>query len=142
MARYISPTMIEHDGLFTPADFKNADYRALLASGVTITPWAEPTVAELLARERAAMNPARLAFFLAMSMTPRAGYPHLLAKVTETIEAERALNAFALNVMWFDSVQQIVRTHPNMTTFRNLFNLTDAQVDDLCRLALQIEAGA
>jgi hypothetical protein len=101
-----------------------------------------PTAAELLAAERAAMNPFYTAFRFAMKQTPAATHPHLLARVTQTVAAARAQDPFSDLVIWADSVTQIVRTHPDMTAFATLFDLTPEALDDLCRLAMQIEAGA
>lgn len=141
MARYINIDTIQNGDLFIPATTSNADYRKLIASGVTIEPWVEPTAAELLAAERAVMNPFYTAFRFAMKQTPTAGHAHLLARVTQTVAAARAQDPFSELVIWADSVTQIVRTHPDMTAFAALFSLTPEALDDLCRLALQIEAG-
>lgn len=101
-----------------------------------------PSAAELLAAERARMNPFYTAFRLAMKATPEAGYAHLLDRVTQTVATARALDPFSDIVIWADSVTQIVRTHPDMTAFQLLFGLTPETLDNLCRRALQIEAGA
>ncbi len=100
-----------------------------------------PTAAELLAAERAGMNPFYTAFRFAMKQTPATGYAHLLDRVTQTVAAARAQDPFSDLVIWVDSVTQIVRTHEDMTDFAVLFDLTPEGLDDLCRLALQIEAG-
>ncbi len=100
-----------------------------------------PSEAELLAAERAAMNPFYTAFRFAMKQTPATGYAHLLDRVTQTVAAARTADPFSDLVIWADSVTQIVRLHPDMTDFAVLFNLTPEGLDDLCRLAMQIEAG-
>lgn len=41
-AIYISPDTIKSGDLFIPSTSANADYRELIASGVTIKPWVEP----------------------------------------------------------------------------------------------------
>ncbi len=100
------------------------------------------TPEQLLAAERATMNPFYTAFRFAMKATPATGFAHLLDKVTATVAAARAQDPFSDIVIWNDSVTQVVRTHPDMTAFRILFGLSETQLDDLCRLAMQIEAGA
>lgn len=106
---------------------------------VLIAP-ATPTAAELLAAERAGMNPFHTAFRFAMKQTPATGYAHLLDRVTQAVAAARAADPFSDLVIWADSVTQIVRLHPDMTYFATLFDLTPEGLDDLCRLAMQIEA--
>ncbi len=100
-----------------------------------------PSAAEALAAERAAMQPFYTAFRFAMKATPAAGFAHLLERVTQTIAAARAQDPFSDIVIWADSVTQVLRTHPDMETFRQTFGLSETQLDDLFRLALQIEAG-
>lgn len=123
------------------------DLHAALLAGTygAVTPYVAPTPAEVaaaaLAAERAAMRPFYTAFRLAMKATPSAGYAHLLDRVTQTVSAARAQDPFADIVIWWDSVTQIVRTHPDMDVFAVMFSLTPEALDDLCRLALQKEAG-
>ncbi len=100
------------------------------------------TPEQLLAAERATMNPFYTAFRFAMKATPATGFAHLLDKVTATVAAARAQDPFSDIVIWNDSVTQVVRTHPDMTAFRVLFGLSETQLDDLCRLAMQIEVGS
>jgi hypothetical protein len=45
-------------------------------------------------------------------------------------------------VLWADKVTQVVRLHPDMDAFRVQFGASEAELDDLFRLALQIERGA
>ncbi len=42
MAQFISQDMILHNGKYIPVDQRNADYRALIASGVTVAPAVDP----------------------------------------------------------------------------------------------------
>lgn len=99
------------------------------------------TPEQALQAERVAMNPFYTAFRFAMKATPAAGYDHLLHKVTSSVAAARAQDPFSDIVIWNDSVTQIIRLHPDMEVFRTLAGLTEIQLDNLCRLALQIEAG-
>lgn len=144
MAEFISETVILHEGRYIPAVAGNADYASLIASGANIVPWQEatPTPEQVLAAEREAMNPYYTAFRFAMKQTPATGYAHLLDRVTQTVAAAREQDPYSSLVIWADSVTQIVRTHNDMDNFATLFNLSPAELDDLCRLALQIEVGA
>jgi hypothetical protein len=101
-----------------------------------------PTAEETLAAERAQMNPNYTAFRFAMRATPAAGYAHLLDRVTQTVAVARSADPFADIVIWSESVTRVVRMHPDMTSFATAFDLTPESLDDLCRLALQIEAGS
>lgn len=98
-------------------------------------------VAAELALERAAMTPFAAAFWFALKERPSAGYASLLERVRLTVEAAKAIDPDSAIVIWFQKVQQIVRTHPDMTAFRGLFDLEEEDLDDLCRRALQLEAG-
>lgn len=112
---------------------------------VTVTPEDAPalmTPEQALAAERARMAPFYTAFRFAMRATPAVGYAHLLDRVTQTIIAARAEDEFADIVIWAESVTQVLRMHPDMEGFRVLFGLTATQLDDLFRLAMQIEGGA
>jgi hypothetical protein len=134
--------VIDSDPLFLEAAALAAA-RATAGDPVPLeVPPPQPTPAETLAAERAQMKPFRTAFTFAMKATPATGYAHLLDRVTQTVEAARALDPFADIVIWSDRVTQIVRTHSDMDAFAALFDLSPEEVDDLCRLALQIEAGA
>ena len=42
MAAFVAPDTILHNGVYFAADPRNADYRALIASGATITPYSPP----------------------------------------------------------------------------------------------------
>lgn len=101
-----------------------------------------PTAAELLAAERAQMNPFAAAFWQAMKQVPAPGFDHLLDRVEQTIAAARAVDPYAGIVLWADKVTQVVRAHPDMEAFRTQFGASETELDDLFRLALQIEAGA
>lgn len=117
-------------------------HEALLAGDYgPVAPYVPPDAAAVLAAERAGMTPFYTAFRFAMRQTPSAGYAHLLDRVTQTVAAARAADPFSDIVIWSDSVTQVVRLHPDMEDFRVLFQLTPAQLDDLFRLAMQIEAG-
>ncbi len=117
-------------------------HAALLAGDYgPVAPAVVPDAAEVLAAERAGMMPFYTAFRFAMKQTPAAGFAHLLDKVTQTVAAARAQDPFADIVIWSDSVTQVVRLHPDMEAFRVLFGLSPAALDDLFRLAMQIEAG-
>jgi hypothetical protein len=107
----------------------------------TVAAYVPPDAAVVLAAERAGMVPFYTAFRLAMKQTPATGFAHLLDRVTQAVAAARVADPFSDIVIWSDSVTQIVRTHPDMTAFAALFDLTPEALDDLCRLAMQIEAG-
>jgi hypothetical protein len=101
-----------------------------------------PTAEEILAAERAQMNPFAAAFWQAMKQVPATGFAHLLDRVEQTIAAARAVDPYAGIVLWADKVTQVVRAHPDMDAFRVQFGASETELDDLFRLALQIEAGA
>jgi len=101
-----------------------------------------PTPEQILAAERAQMNPFAAAFWQAMKQVPAPGFDHLLDRVEQTIAAARAVDPYAGIVLWADKVTQVVRAHPDMEAFRTQFGASETELDDLFRLALQIEAGA
>lgn len=119
------------------------DLHAALLAGDhgAVAPYMPPDPAEVLAAERAGMVPYYTAFRFAMKQTPAPGFDHLLDKVMQTVAAARAQDPFGDIVIWSDSVTQVVRLHPDMEAFRVLFGLTPEALDDLFRLAMQIEAG-
>jgi hypothetical protein len=112
----------------------------------------DPNAAAVLAAralyaERQAMQPFRRAFMAAMAQTPAPGalsqaFPHMLAAYDAQIAAARAKDPYDPLVIWHDNVVQMVRLHPDMGAFAQQFGVSDAALDDLFRLALQIEAGA
>jgi hypothetical protein len=139
MARYITPDTIQSGNLFIPADTKNADYRALLASGVTITPWAEPTAAELLALERAGMVLTRLQFAL------RALIDEVMtAAETEAFLGPRTIPAIGeaallliqdagqrtIGRMRFVGFERLERTDDLVAPFQAAVNWTPERVDE------------
>jgi hypothetical protein len=101
-----------------------------------------PTPEQILAAERAQMNPFAAAFWQAMKQVPATGFAHLLDRVEQTVAAARAVDPYAGIVLWADKVTQVVRLHPDMDAFRVQFGASEAELDDLFRLALQIERGA
>ncbi len=101
-----------------------------------------PTAEEILAAERAQMNPFAAAFWQAMKQVPATGFAHLLDRVEQTVAAARAVDPYAGIVLWADKVTQVVRAHPDMDAFRVQFGASETELDDLFRLALQIERGA
>jgi hypothetical protein len=101
-----------------------------------------PTPEQALAAERAQMNPFAAAFWQAMKQVPAVGFEHLLDRVEQTVAAARAVDPYADIVIWFDRVTQVLRLHPEMEAFRVQFGASEAELDDLFRLALQIERGA
>ena len=107
-----------------------------------VTPDPTPTAAELLEIERAAMNPYLRAFRAAMKIVSATGFLHLLDKVDLSVAAAKNADPYADLVIWAESVQQIVRGHPDMTAFADLFGQSPLQVDALCRIALAIEASS
>jgi hypothetical protein len=100
------------------------------------------TPEQILAAERAQMNPFAAAFWQAMKQVPATGFAHLLDRVEQTVAAARAVDPYAGIVLWADKVTQVVRLHPDMDAFRVQFGASEAELDDLFRLALQIERGA
>lgn len=106
----------------------------------SVGPPVVPDPAAALAAERATMMPFYTAFRFAMRQTPAAGFDHLLDRVMQTVAAARAQDPFSDIVIWSESVTQVVRLHPDMEAFRVLFGLTPEALDDLFRLAMQIEA--
>jgi hypothetical protein len=127
--------VIESDPLFAEAQIAGAD-----APFEPVPP--APTAEEILAAERAQMNPFAAAFWQAMKQVPAPGFDHLLDRVEQTIAAARAVDPYAGVVLWADKVTQVVRLHPDMDAFRVQFGASETELDDLFRLALQIEAGA
>ncbi len=101
-----------------------------------------PTPEQILAAERAQMNPFAAAFWQAMKQVPAVGFEHLLDRVEQTVAAARAVDPYADIVIWFDRVTQVLRLHPEMEAFRVQFGASETELDDLFRLALQIERGA
>jgi hypothetical protein len=95
---------------------------------VTVEQPPAPTAEELLAAERAQMNPYAAP-----------GFIHLLDRVEKTVTAARAVDPYADIVIWFDRVTQVLRLHPDMEAFRVQFGARETELDDLFRLALQIE---
>ena len=106
---------------------------------VTVEQPPAPTAEELLAAERAQMNPYAAAFWQAMKQVPAPGFIHLLDRVEQTVAAARAVDPYADIVIWFDRVTQVLRLHPDMEAFRVQFGARETELDDLFRLALQIE---
>ena len=112
----------------------------------------DPAAAEVLAaralhEERRAMQPFRRAFMAAMRMTPAPGdlskvFPHMLAAYDAAVAEERRADPYAPLVIWHDNVVQMLRLHPDMGAFAKRFGVSDEALDDLFRLAMQIEAGA
>ena len=99
----------------------------------------ELTPEEILAAERAQMNPYAAAFWQAMKQVPAVGFEHLLDRVEKTVAAARAVDPYADIVIWFDRVTQVLRLHPEMEAFRVQFGASETELDDLFRRALQIE---
>jgi hypothetical protein len=77
-----------------------------------------------------------------MKQVPATGFAHLLDRVEQTVADSRAVDPYAGIVLWADKVTQVVRLHPDMDAFRVQFGASEAELDDLFRLALQIERGA
>lgn len=105
--------------------------------------WVEviPDPAEILAPERATMNPFVRAWRAALKSLPAAGYMHMLDQVTQLVESARTADPFADIVVWSDNVTQIIRTHPDMDTFGAIISLSPLQIDAICRVAMAIEDG-
>ncbi len=100
-----------------------------------------PSQEALTMISRAGMNPYRRAFREAMFRTPFPNAPHMLAAFDAAVEAARAQNPYSSLVKWADDVTQIIRLHPDMETFGAAFGLTATDLDALCALAVDIEAG-
>lgn len=145
MAHFITPDLIQSGDLFIPADPANADYRALLASGLEIEPWEEPTAAELLAAERARMVLTRAQFArqaaLAGKMTTAealawagAGTATTLGTaalelVPEGTSRDQASIAFA-------GAQIIERNNSFIPAVQTVAEWTDEQVDEFFRAGM------
>jgi hypothetical protein len=114
-------------------------YAAVEAAIAGGEPVGTPPVPNLLAAERAQMNPYAAAFWQAMKQVPALGFVHLLDRVEHTVTAARAVDPYADIVIWFDRVTQVLRLHPEMEAFRVQFGATETELDDLFRRALQIE---
>jgi hypothetical protein len=97
------------------------------------------TPEQALAAERAQMNPYAAAFWQAMKQVRAPGFMHLLDRVEQAVTAARADDPYADIVIWFDRVTQVLRLHPEMEAFRVQFGASETELDDLFRLALQIE---
>jgi hypothetical protein len=126
----------------TPASQFYSVVQDAISDGAEVGTPPVPTAEEILAAERAQMNPFAAAFWQAMKQVPAAGFSHLLDRVDQTVVAARAVAPYADIVLWSDKVTQVVRLHPEMETFRVQFGASETELDDLFRLALQIEGGA
>lgn len=145
MAAYINPTTILHNGLFIPNDPGNADYQGLLASGVTITPWAEPTAEQSIAAERAAMVLTRLQFarqsVLAGMMTAAearawAGAGTNTAMGTAALALIPAGTARDQASIVFAAATNIDRNNALMPALQAAAGLTDEQTDEFFRAGM------
>lgn len=107
------------------------------------------TAAELLQEEREqAMNPFTTAFRLALRSINWPGHTHMLEGVRNLIEAQRAQDPDNDLVVWWDTVTQLIRVHPNIDAFRNHVALqingqgiSEGKVDAIFRVAVGIERG-
>jgi hypothetical protein len=140
------------DDLVEITDDYHAELMVAQSQGAQIVPDADgnpisaplppATPEQILAAERAQMNPFAAAFWQAMRQVPATGFAHLLDRVEQTIADARAVDPYAGIVLWADKVTQVVRLHPDMDAFRVQFGASETELDDLFRLALQIERGA
>lgn len=145
MAQFITPDLIQSGDLFIPADPANADYQALLASGVEITPWEEPSAADLLAAERAGMVLTRLQFArqatLAGMMTAAearawagAGTDTAMGTAALLLVPEGTARDQASIV--FAGATTIDRNNALMPALQTVAGLTDEQVDEFFRAGM------
>lgn len=109
---------------------------------------AAPTPLTLL-EERATLKPYRLAFRRALRSVSFPGFDHGLQKIEAVADAARVVDPFGDVSIWWDNVQQFIRTHPDVEVFRTnpVFYPDDApmseeKVDALFRLAQSIDDGA
>lgn len=122
--------ILRSDGAGIPIDPANADYaayQAWLAEGNEPLPTASPE--EALAAERAAMVCSR---FQARAALHAAG---LLAQVETAVAAADEFTKIA----WADAVE-FRRNSPTIAALSGAVGMTDTQIDDLFRAAMQIEA--
>ena len=126
MARYISPALIEHGDQFIPATTANADYRALIASGVNIEPWQE---IDPLIAWRASAKASRFQAFAALSAA---------GKLTDATAAVNAAGGVA-KLAW-DNAIEFRRNSPTIAALASAVGLDAAALDALFIAAAQIEA--
>lgn len=89
--------------------------------------------------ERRAMKAYRRAFMLALAQIPAEGNAHMLAALDAHPDMADPYSALAMAVR---DVTIFERTHPDMDGFALALGLTPEAVDDIFRLAMQIEAVA
>lgn len=121
--------------------------RARLVAGVWTLVAAAPAIptppalspAEVLAREREAMQPYARAFFAALALLPMPGFLHMLDAYTQHVASLPPYDPLRI---WDQRVTIILRTHPDMEAFGAAFGLTDTALDQIFRVAIAIENGA
>lgn len=130
-----------------PDDDLTADlYAAILGNSDNrpIAPYSGP---DPLAEERRVLNPFRMAFRTALSLTnsPIAGVK-MLEAIDGIVSAKRAAEPFSDVVRWYDDVQQIVRLHPDIEVVKSEaaaaqggFVITDEMLDAICRIGVAID---
>ena len=112
-----------------PADPDNRHYAAIIAQGHTPDPVRVPTPEEALEAEREGMVASR---FQAKAALMQAGH---LSAVETAIEQADALTQLALA-----EAVEMRRTSPMIAALALAIDLTPEDVDDLFRVAMQIEA--
>lgn len=108
---------------------------------VDVAPAAPLTQDEILERERDTMRPYAKAFFDALELFPSPGYLHMLDRYTQTVEAVRVANKYADIVRWDQRVTIVMRSHPDIETFRESFGIPPPLLDLIFRTAVFLDNG-
>tara|TARA_R110000824_G_scaffold401040_1_gene610477 strand:+ start:1421 stop:1837 length:417 start_codon:yes stop_codon:yes gene_type:complete len=131
--RYTEEGTIQTDGMSVPADAGNRHYAEMMelveAGELTIAPYVPPTDAELLVAQRMAMVCSPLQGRLALGEATCAAVDAMAADPDTMWAMKQTIN----------SAIQWSRTSQSMDELGFLLGYTDAQMDDLFRLAMTIE---
>jgi hypothetical protein len=99
------------------------------------------TPEEELALARETWAPWKRAFAAALKMIPYPPAPHMLAALMAELETRRVVDAYDDLVLWWDTVTIVLRTHPDMETFRVAFGVPVEIMDLIFLAAIRLEAG-